>query len=131
MSEVGLGLGDFIIAPRTEQTERGRQEPMEQKPTTSPATIPAAEMGETKILPGLSEQARREKATTRAIVREDARLALKNLKRTKEREAKFYVNVALDYDTKARLKKAAHENDINMTIIMQTAIDTYLKDNGY
>ncbi|MBB5577137.1 hypothetical protein [Rhizobium paranaense] len=131
MSKAGLGLGDFIIAPRTEQRERSRQEPMERKPTTSPATIPAAERGETKILPGLSGQARREKATSRAIVREDARLALKNLKRTKEREAKFYVNVALDYDTKARLKKAAHENDVNMTVIMQTAIDTYLKDNGY
>lgn len=131
MSKAGLGLDDFIIAPRTVQTERGRKDRMDTKPTTSPAIEPAAEVAEPKILPGLSQQARREKATSRAIVRENARLALKNLKRAKEREAKFYVNVALDYDTKARLKKAAHENDVNMTIIMQTAIDSYLRDNGY
>ena len=131
MSKVGLGLGDFIIAPRPQQAERGRREPMEAQSTTSPALEPTAAVTEPNILPGLSEPARRKKATSRALTREDARLALKNLKRAKERQAKFYVNVALDYDTKARLKKAAHENDVNMTVIMQTAIDTYLRDNGY
>ena len=56
---------------------------------------------------------------------------MKQLKRAKEREAKFYVNVALSYVLKNRLKKAAHENDVNMTIIMQAAIESYLQDNGY
>jgi hypothetical protein len=32
---------------------------------------------------------------------------------------------------KARLVRAAHENEVKMTVIMQAAIETYLEDNGY
>jgi hypothetical protein len=41
------------------------------------------------------------------------------------------VNVPLEQEMKARLIRAAHENDVRMTVIMQAAIDTYLEDNGY
>lgn len=127
MSKSNLELGDFVIAARTAEPKRAGNE------NAQPETIDTAvaETTDRKILPKMSEDARRQKATTNAIVKEDARVALRNLRRAKEREAKFYVNVALDYGTKARLKKAAHENDVNMTIIMQVAIDAYLKENGY
>jgi len=39
--------------------------------------------------------------------------------------------VILSYDLKNRLKQAAHENDVNMTIVVQAAIESYLVDNGY
>ena len=130
MTRAALGLDDFIIAARTGSPDRGEEvrEPEESdKPHIAPAVQPTAGT----ILPKLSQEARRQKITTGAIVKEDARLALRHLRRAKERDAKFYVNVALDYETKTRLKKAAHENDVNMTIIMQAAINLYLKDNGY
>ncbi|OWW02409.1 hypothetical protein ATY81_21930 [Rhizobium sp. R72] len=67
----------------------------------------------------------------RAAEQQETRRRLKNLKRVKERNIRFYVNVPLEQDVKARLLRASHENDIRMTIIMQAAIDTYLQDNGY
>ncbi|NNH30614.1 hypothetical protein C9413_14185 [Rhizobium sp. SEMIA 4085] len=76
-----------------------------------------------------AEQEKR--ARDRAAIREDARSSLKNLKRAKQREIKFYVNVALDQATKARLKRAADENDLKMAAVMKAAIDFYLKENGY
>ena len=41
------------------------------------------------------------------------------------------VNIALDQETKARLVRASHENDVKMTVVMKEAIDVYLKENGY
>ncbi|MBW6425430.1 hypothetical protein KX729_28815 [Rhizobium sp. XQZ8] len=65
------------------------------------------------------------------MAQDEVRNSLKNLKRAKQREVKFFVNVALDQATKARLKRAADENDIKMAIVMRAAIDFYLKENGY
>lgn len=81
------------------------------------------------IAPTVEE--RRDRATTRALQREDSRVRLRDLKRARDRESKHYVNCPLDYDTKKRLEKAALENDVKMTVIMKAAIDQYLKDNGY
>ncbi len=78
-----------------------------------------------------TEEARRERATTRALQREESRVRLRDLKRARDRESKHYVNCPLDYDTKKRLEKAALENDVKMTVIMKVAIDQYLRDNGY
>ena len=78
-----------------------------------------------------TEEARRERATMRALQREDSRVRLRDLKRARDRESKHYVNCPLDYDTKMRLQKAAIENDVKMTVIMKAAIDQFLKDNGY
>lgn len=130
MNKPSLGLDDFIIASKAAKADFNaggvNAGSIERHAEDEPARpVEAA------ILPKLSERARRQKATIRAIAGEGARLALKNLKRAKERDAKFYVNVALNYETKMRLKTAAHENDVKMTVIMQAAIDFYLKENGY
>ncbi|ASY74324.1 hypothetical protein [Sinorhizobium fredii] len=76
-------------------------------------------------------EARRERAVSKALQREDSRVRLRDLKRARDRESKHYVNCPLDYDTKKRLEKAALENDVKMTVIMKAAIDQFLKDNGY
>ncbi|KAB2766129.1 ribbon-helix-helix protein, CopG family [Brucella anthropi] len=63
--------------------------------------------------------------------REDSRNRLRELRKARERESKHFVNVSLDYETKRRLEKAAHDNGLKMTVILRDAIDQYLKDNGY
>jgi hypothetical protein len=132
MTKASLGSDDFVIAAKTDRPLRDAQrqdEPLDTRPHQESDT--STETSHDTVLPRLSRPERKEKLTSRALVREDARLALKQLKRAKERDAKFYVNVALSYDMKNRLKQAAHDNDINMTIIMQAAIEAYLVDNGY
>ncbi|MCJ9749078.1 hypothetical protein, partial [Neorhizobium sp. SHOUNA12A] len=62
---------------------------------------------------------------------EDVRYSLKNLKRSKQRSVKFFINIALDYELKARLQKASQENDLKMTQVVKAALDFYLKENGY
>ncbi|KQY21585.1 hypothetical protein ASD31_23235 [Rhizobium sp. Root482] len=65
------------------------------------------------------------------MAQEDVRNSLKNLKRSKQRTVKFFVNIALDYDLKARLQRAAQENDVKMTVVVKAALDIYLSKNGY
>lgn len=127
MSKTRLGGDDFVIAGKTKR--KALESSLSAYADNSIAT--PRNMSPTNVILRLSEEERRAKNTSRAIESEDARLALKQLKRAKERHAKFYVNVALSYDLKNRLKRAAHENDINMTIIMQAAIESYLIGNGY
>ncbi|MDW9500550.1 hypothetical protein GHK78_00010 [Sinorhizobium meliloti] len=138
-------VSDFAVAPR-------RNRPVEQSATqarsgSTPAELPteptnanrsqeAAPLGSETNKPvnrliAPTEEARRERATTRALQREDSRIRLRDLKRARDRESKHYVNCPLDYDTKTRLQKAALENDVKMTVIMKAAIDQFLKDNGY
>ncbi|MQX74698.1 hypothetical protein [Sinorhizobium medicae] len=134
-------VSDFAVAPR-------RSRPLEQSATqagsgSTPAELPtetrnanqsqeAAPLGSpVNRLIAPTEEARRERATTRALQREDSRIRLRDLKRARDRESKHYVNCPLDYDTKTRLQKAALENDVKMTVIMKAAIDQFLKDNGY
>ncbi|PZP58445.1 hypothetical protein [Pseudorhizobium flavum] len=138
-------VSDFAVAPR-------RSRSVEQSATqadtgTKPAELPTGQRNANQphgpappgpqaekpvnrlIAP--TEVARRERATTRALQREDSRIRLRDLKRARDRESKHYVNCPLDYDTKTRLQKAALENDVKMTVIMKAAIDQFLKDNGY
>lgn len=125
MSKAGLGLSDLSIAPR--KTERLSE------PAASATTLALApvETGAALMLPKPSEKQRREAAETRAIAQEDARYSLKNLKRSKQRNVKFFVNIALDYELKARLQRAATENDLKMTAVVKAALDYYLKENDY
>jgi predicted house-cleaning NTP pyrophosphatase (Maf/HAM1 superfamily) len=83
------------------------------------------------VLPRLADEERRRRSAKLATEQDDTRRRLKSLKRAKDRAIKFYVNVPLEQEAKERLLRAAHENDVKMTVIMQAAIDTYLKDNGY
>nr|WP_246703754.1 hypothetical protein [Rhizobium sp. SEMIA 4085] len=123
-------LSDFTIAAKSTAkpvpsagpvgAERPEEESTQTEADASPAML-------TKRTPAEQEK----RARDRAAIREDARSSLKNLKRAKQREIKFYVNVALDQATKARLKRAADENDLKMAAVMKAAIDFYLKENGY
>jgi len=137
-------VSDFAVAPR-------RSRPLEQAATPADSAYPAelstkirnadqpqepAPLGTEADQPANpliapTQEARRERATTRALQREDSRVRLRDLKRARDRESKHYVNCPLDYDTKMRLQKAAIENDVKMTDIMKAAIDQFLKDNGY
>ncbi|ABS17237.1 hypothetical protein [Brucella anthropi] len=73
----------------------------------------------------------RASAIENANRREDSRNRLRELRKSRERESKHFVNVSLDYETKRRLENAAHDNGLKMTVILRDAIDQYLKDNGY
>lgn len=73
----------------------------------------------------------RASAVENANRREDSRNRLRELRKSRERESKHFVNVSLDYETKRRLENAAHDNGLKMTVILRDAIDQYLKDNGY
>ena len=79
----------------------------------------------------LTPEERRKNDTQQANQREDSRNRLRKLRQDRERESKHFVNVSLDYDTKRRLEKAAHENGLKMSVILRDAIDQYLTENGY
>ncbi|WP_244421683.1 hypothetical protein [Allomesorhizobium alhagi] len=116
------------VAPRHDETAAA---PVNVGPDTAPQTAKMEEDRAPTSLLSSTEAERRERLTTRALEREDSRIRLRDLKRARERESKHFVNVPLDYETKKRLEKAAHENDLKMTVIMKAAIDQYLRDNGY
>ena len=140
MAKVQTTVSDFAVAPRRSRpinqstaedtatlapsvpTEDSR---IENQPLSHSVDLPASHL----IAP--TEEARRERAVSKALQREDSRVRLRDLKRARDRESKHYVNCPLDYETKKRLEKAAIENDVKMTVIMKAAIDQFLKDNGY
>lgn len=102
-----------------------RETDREQVAEASQAAVGASTM------PRKQSPAEREKrAEERAIAQEDALYSIKNLKRPKQREVKFFVNAALDQATKARLKRPADETNLKMAAVMKTAIDYYLEENG-
>lgn len=138
-----LDVNDFPVAPRRSRPSGSNTNVT---PLTTPADTSAEELpkkGEgapagaeqaaegRKTLPRLNEQERRDAVEERVLRQQESHRRLKDLKRSRQREAKHYVNVPLDYETKKRLESAAHENDLKMTVIMKAAIDQYLKDNGY
>lgn len=138
-------VSDFPVAPRRSRpAERQVTQDDSRKPAEVPAAEPTAENQSDGHAPATTasdrpmnrliaptEEARRERATAKALQREDARVRLRDLKRARDRQSKHYVNCPLDYDTKMRLQKAALDNDVKMTVIMKAAIDQFLKDNGY
>jgi uncharacterized protein YaaQ len=100
--------------------------------TTAATSLEApVKSGSTTVLPKLPEGERKRVEARRAIEQQNTRTKMKNLKRAKQRDAKRYVNVPLDQETKRRLVRAALENDVKMTTIMQAAIDVYLTENDY
>lgn len=126
MSKAGLELSDLSIAPR-----RAKRQTQVASSAVASVTPPAADKVAAQMLPNPTETQRRETAEARAIAQEDARYSLKNLKRSKQRNVKFFINIALDYELKARLQRAAAENDLKMTAVVKAAIDYYLTENGY
>ncbi|WP_271894191.1 hypothetical protein [Candidatus Phyllobacterium onerii] len=126
MSKARLELSDLSIAPRKAERQTGVA-----SSAVASVTPPAADKVAAQMLPNPTETQRRETAEARAIAQEDARYSLKNLKRSKQRNVKFFINVALDYELKARLQRAAAENDLKMTAVVKAALDYYLTENGY
>ncbi|WP_286167648.1 hypothetical protein [Ochrobactrum sp. 3-3] len=143
MAKRGTSVSDFAVAPRRSKAPDNRPaepaaapaetsaEASAERPAEISTTPKAEEGGAPEKLIAATEAERRERATTRALEQENSRNRIRDLKRARERESKHFVNVPLDYDTKKRLERAAHENDLKMTVIMKAAIDQYLKDNGY
>ncbi|TCM48359.1 hypothetical protein C8J36_11459 [Rhizobium sp. PP-F2F-G48] len=126
MNKAGLGLSDLSIAPR-----KAERQTEEVAVALTPPTPPSTEKVGGTMLPKPSEKQRRETAEARAIAQEDVRYSLKNLKRSKQRNVKFFINIALDYELKARLQRAASENDLKMTAVVKAALDYYLTENEY
>lgn len=138
-------VSDFAVAPRRSRAVERAATPADSEtnpaelstesknadPSQEPAPLGTEADQPANPLIAPTREARRERATTRALQREDSRVRLRDLKRARDRESKHYVNCPLDYETKMRLQKAAIENDVKMTVIMKAAIDQFLKDNGY
>ena len=132
MSKEPIDIEQFSLAPRR-KPDSGMTI-LGANPTSAstgndgePAATPKA----AATLPRLSEEERRRRASRLVDEQQEARRRLKNLKRAKGRAIRFYVNVPLEQAVKERLMRAAHENDVKMTVILQAAIDIYLQDNGY
>lgn len=130
-----LAIGDFTIAAKAQTTAPETNGDASRADQEGPQTVERWSAVQPDIdhsvLPRQSSADREKRARDRAASQENARYSLKNLKRARQREIKFYVNVPLDQATKGRLKRAADENDIKMATVMKAAIDFYLKENGY
>jgi hypothetical protein len=132
MSKSGLDAKDFAMAPRRRPAGTATGNSVaDDAGAHEPGSVPPLLADAGTLLQKRPAAERRRLVDDRAIAQEDERRKLKNLKRASQRTAKFFVNVALDQATKGRLARAAHENDVKMTAIMQAAIDVYLADNGY
>jgi hypothetical protein len=139
MSKGNLALGDFMIAGKSntrgeasaEAIKQDEPDSSEQRDPGTDARESAERASDQPLLSNRPSAERDRRARDRAIAQDEVRNSLKSLKRAKQREVKFFVNVALDQATKARLKRAADENDIKMATVMKAAIDFYLKENGY
>jgi hypothetical protein len=131
MTKANFDLDDFSIAPRRRTPELVLATPDRDDKKRQRSTRASKGSGDTALMPKQSDDERQARALERAMIQDDARRSLKNLKRAKQRHVKFHVNVALDQETKARLVRASQENDLKMTVVMKEAIDVYLKQNGY
>lgn len=144
MAKGNVTLTDFPVAPRRTraiETDHGVT-PVNDADSSSAAETAATEITDAPVVEqkprkdrsaplSVTPEERRARAVESAIQREDSRNRLRDLRKSRERESKHFVNVPLDYDTKRRLERAAHDNDLKMTVIMRAAIDKYLTDNGY
>lgn len=142
MAKAKISLSDFPVAKR-----RKRSGDLDKVSASSPPISHAYDEGAPRAgnesAPATSSQNKQDKplqttpeqhrasAIENANRREDSRNRLRELRKARERESKHFVNVSLDYETKRRLEKAAHDNGLKMTVILRDAIDQYLKDNGY
>lgn len=139
MNKATIDFQQFSVAPRrkpeAQDTKEGLLEVAADERASDVHDQTSAPLdnggGRATVLPRLPEDKRRQRSAKRAVEQDDTRRRLKSLKRAKDRAIKFYVNVPLEQEMKERLLRAAHENDVKMTVIMQAAIENYLEDNGY
>ena len=109
-----LSLDDFVTAPRKPSLV---SEPVATIPSATPEPEQAGSAGGTGD-DGFAETRRQE-----------ARKALRQMKRERSRGESQFVNVKLDRATKRRLKLASFNADTSMQMIMEVAIRTYLDDH--
>ncbi len=138
MAKGKVTLSDFPVASRRRASPDDRKKPaaalMEDDLANMEIPEPPAEPERQRVRSKsefLTPEERRKNDTQQANQREDSRNRLRELRRNRERESKHFVNVSLDYDTKRRLEKAAHDNGLKMSVILRDAIDQYLTENGY
>lgn len=139
MAKGKVTLSDFPVASRKRASADDRKKPADE--SNDDADLANKEMPKSSPEPEkqrvrsksqfLTPEERRKSDTQQANHREDSRNRLRELRQNRERESKHFVNVSLDYDTKRRLEKAAHENGLKMSVILRDAIDQYLTENGY
>ncbi|WP_037166579.1 hypothetical protein [Pseudorhizobium pelagicum] len=123
MDQRQLDLQDFAIATRKATQEA---------PPGPAKAAPGEASGQANpTLARRTEQEQRQRAEGRAAAQQEVGNSLKRLKRANQRSIKFFVNIALDYDLKERLRRAAADNDVKMTTVVKAALDYYLAENGY
>lgn len=113
-----LSLDEFATAPR-KQTPR------------PPAPSDPLEMPPEKKVRLLEPPAFGGEAGEPALQRQEARKALRQVKRERMKGEHNFVNVNLDRDTKRRLKLASFSAETTMQSIMESAIRKYLDENGF
>lgn len=118
-----LSFDEFLTAAR-KQSPMGAAEPME---GLAPLE---AEPGKGTAAAGASPTSNAGELADGGTRRQDARKALRQMKRERTKGASHFVNVNLDRETKRRLKFAALNTDTSMQTIMEKAIRSYLNDHG-
>ncbi|GLS28407.1 hypothetical protein SAMN04488498_11527 [Mesorhizobium albiziae] len=109
-SKENISLDEFLTAPR--------------KQTSGVAPSMGDETGVERVEPSAREP---KNANT---LRQEARKALRQVKRERVKGESHFVNVNLDRETKRRLKLASFNAETSMQAIMERAIVKYLDDHG-
>lgn len=118
-----LALDEFVTAPRKRLPMAAPDAIGDSKPTDPRAGTDAEERG--------SSSAQKEgKSADDDRRRQDARKALRRVKRERTKGVSYFVNVNLDRNTKRRLKLAAFNAETSMQMIMERAIRSYLDDHN-
>jgi hypothetical protein len=115
-----LSLDEFVTAPR--------KQPARPMPDVEPSDIAGR-----SSLDGQSASAIEPAQSGNAespFPSEEARKALRQVKRERMKGASHFVNVSLDRETKRRLKLASFNWEMSMQAIMEKAIRKYLDENG-
>lgn len=112
-----LSLDEFAVAPR-KSMPMGTHPP---RPGLAPQQESAAIGAAREAAPASNED-----GLDDGTRRQDARKALRQLKRDRSKGASHFVNVHLDRDMKRRLKLAAFTTESSMQTIMENAIRAYL-----
>ena len=117
-----LSLDEFVTAPR-KQTAKLTQ------PLISSNLAPGTSSGHQSPRPESPPAA--EGAYEPALQQQEARKALRQVKRERMKGAHNFVNVNLDRETKRRLKLASFTAETTMQSIMEKAIQKYLDESGF
>lgn len=114
-----LSLDEFATAPRKQALRPpAPSDPVVEAPPNNTNRLPEpAPFGEEAEEPMLQRQ--------------EARKALREVKRERMKGVHNFVNVNLDRDTKRRLKLASFSAETTMQSIMESAIRKYLDENGF